>query len=179
MSRALCTGWMAAAIVLTAVGVAAAGGKGSCCHCQCCPPTKKVCRWVPEKKTIEIEKWDCECETICIPGRSKHCGESCTVDCHCKKHIVHHWSPSCAKPRTINKLKKIKEKKEVCTWKWVVEEVCDQCAGKCSQCAPACSEAAPVNVPAPVVDASALPSGRDERAPPLPFPAPPIPEVDL
>ena len=125
---------MAAAILLFAVALAA-GGDGTCSHCQGCAATKKVCRWVPEKKKITIDKWDCECETICIPGRSQHCGKDCTVDCDGKKHTVHHWIPTCAKPRTINKLRKVKEEKEVCTWKWVVEEVCDHCAGKCEGCA--------------------------------------------
>jgi hypothetical protein len=134
MKDALSKGWMAAAMVLAAVGSAAAGGKGDCCHCQSCPATKKICRWVPEKKTVEVEKWDCECETICIPGCSEHCGKSCTVDCDGKKHVKHHWAPTCAKTRTIKKLKKIKEEKEVCGWKWVVEEVCDHCAGKCEDC---------------------------------------------
>jgi hypothetical protein len=130
MNSALGKGWMAAAMLLAAVAPAAAAGNGACCHCQGCPATRQVCRWVSETKTIEVEKWDCECETICIPGRSEHCGKRCAADCDCKKSALHHWSPTCAKARTIKKLKKVKEKQEVCTWKWIVEEVCDQCAGK-------------------------------------------------
>ncbi len=123
--------WMAVLFALAAAMPVSAGGERICCHCNGCAATKKVCRWVPEKKTIEVEKWDCECETICIPGRSQHCGKTCTADCVGKQHALHHWSPTCASPRTIKKLKKVKEVKEVCTWKWGVEEVCDRCAGKC------------------------------------------------
>lgn len=133
MSAILTKGWMAAAIVFAFVAPAAAGGKGACAHCDSCAATKKVCRWVPEKKTIEVEKWDCECETICIPGRSQLCAKCRTYDCNCEKHVERIWSPTCAKARTIKKLKKVKEKKEVCTWKWVVEEVCDDCACKCGE----------------------------------------------
>jgi hypothetical protein len=128
-----------AAAILLAAAIPAAGGDGSCCcHCNSCPATRKVCRWVPETKTVEVEKWDCECETICIPGRSQHCGKTCTADCNCHKTVVHHWAPTCAKARTIHKLKKVKEKKEICTWKWVVEEVCDECAGQCADCVHHC-----------------------------------------
>ncbi len=123
--------WLAVLLALAAAMPVWAGGERLCCHCRGCPASKQVCRWVPEKKTIEVERWDCECETICIPGRSKNCGKTCPADCDCKQHVQHHWSPTCAKVRTVKKLKKVKEVKEVCTWKWVVEEVCDHCAGKC------------------------------------------------
>jgi hypothetical protein len=134
MDSAFRKAWMAAAIALAAAGPAWADDHGGCAHCRNCPPTKKVCRWVPETKTIEVEKWVCECETICLPGRSEHCGQSCTLDCHGHPHVEHHWHPTCAQARTIKKLKKVKEEKKVCTWKWVVEEVCDHCAGQCETC---------------------------------------------
>jgi hypothetical protein len=96
-----------------------------CCKCQasCC----KVCRCVPTTKQVPKTVYCCECEDFCVPGPS-----TCCVVCDdCGKH--HNvYTPNCAHVRTRKKLVKETKTEEVKTYKWVVETLCPNCAGKCT-----------------------------------------------
>jgi len=111
--------------------VLAEEGPGTCAHCGNCCHTRKICRVVPEKKKVSGHKWECECEDFCVPGPSEHCGKTCVTDECGKSHFKINWRPGCAEVRTKTVLKKISESEEVCSWKWVVEEVCDSCMNRC------------------------------------------------
>jgi len=118
-------------LVLVACGTAAAKAGDCCdqcdrCGCQCA--CQKVCRLVPTTKKVPKVTYTCECEDFCVPGPSDHC-VTCD-ECGKKKHV---YTPTCAKVRTRTKLVKHETMEEVPTHKWVVETVCNGCAGKCSE----------------------------------------------
>jgi hypothetical protein len=123
-----------------------------CQRCGCQSQCQKVCRVVCEMKEVKEVCYSCKCEDFCVPGPSCKCGEVCECDpchasgCKCFDCLLgrHHgkscrtvWQPSCeATLHTRNKLYKREIKKQVPTYKWVVEYCCDQC-----QCAsPAITE---------------------------------------
>jgi hypothetical protein len=124
---------------------AAEATAGDCCQCGGC--TRKVCKLVCEEKEIKDTCYGCECDAVCLPGCSKRgclhrecvcgtegcCGDCCGDSCDQAPHCVlewFDWCPSrCAHLRHVNKLVKYEVSKKVCAYKWVVEEVCDNCCG--------------------------------------------------
>jgi hypothetical protein len=123
-----------AGLVVLIGGLLSAVASADCCCEQCgcdCRP-HKVCRLVPDKKKVPKITYDCECEDVCVPGPSKICGYKCECedDCTCGGHMHRKpiWQPTCARVKTRVKLMKKEEIKEVCSWKWVVEDLCPQCA---------------------------------------------------
>ena len=163
----------------------------TCPRCSCCLPEEIVykdvithrCRLVPDKKQIKKTVYDCKEVPFCLhklPPLFSHHGKDCCDIC-CEP------CAECDCPR----YKKVLLKKEIvceeiCGTKCVVEEVvervpcrvCRPCP-KCTQCAPPCTQPVMTDGLAPVVDRADLPVGTDDSAPPLPFPAPPIPTVEL
>jgi hypothetical protein len=137
----------AALIGLTAQAVLA----GDCC-CECgggCG-VRKVCRIVPDKRKIEKTVYGCECSDICLPGHAcrscLNCEEKCGGEegkCDCCNHRPYallewfNWSPNCGRAITVKKLVKYTASKQVCGYKWKVEEVCDHCcpASNCVEAA--------------------------------------------
>ncbi len=97
------------------------------CQCQCC----KVCRLVPDVKKVPKVTYACECEDICIPGKSCIIGYKCETDDDCEcghhKHPEPIWQPSCGRVITRHKLVKIETVKEVKTFKCVVVNLCPHC----------------------------------------------------
>lgn len=159
----------------------------TCPRCSCCLPEEIAyhdvithrCRLVPDKKQIKKTIYDCKEVPFCLhklPPFFSHHGRDCCDTC-CQP------CAECDCPR----YKKVLLKKEIvceeiCGTKCVVEEVvervpcrvCRPCP-KCSQCAPPCTQPTPGGELAPIVDRADVPSGKEDNAPPLPFPAPPIP----
>jgi hypothetical protein len=114
-----------------------------CARCGCLAPCKKCCRLVCEEKNVEVVCWGCKCEDICVPGRGCPTGEHCKCVCQdCDKDARpsgvcsepkafpwKEWLPVCP-PQMYTKTKLMKrvEIVKVPTYKWVVEEVCCNCA---------------------------------------------------
>jgi hypothetical protein len=124
-----------AAMLGLAVQAATAGD--GCCKCGGCG-VRKVCRIVPEKKKLEKTVYGCKCEDICVPGKScrgcLNCEEKCGEgDCDCCSHKPSaffrwfDWEPGCAEVKTVKKLTKFKVTHEICSWKWKVEDACENC----------------------------------------------------
>ncbi len=120
---------------------AGCGNKRSCCQ---------VCRLVEEEKSVKVTCWGMECEEIVLPSPStrgcEHCETVC-VDCQKKggewkegeakeekviakpkAFVWTKWIPGKAGYTTTHrKLMKKTETKKVPSFKWVVEDLCDEC----------------------------------------------------
>src|SRR5262245_16937044 len=110
-------------LLLTAVTAVAVAYHCSSCGRECCP--RKVCVLKCETKKVPQTVYTFECEDICVPGRSKKCGETCDIDeCGSEKKKTN-WIPQCAEVVTRKKLVKKTIEKEETVYKWAVESVCD------------------------------------------------------
>ena len=141
--------FLAAASIATAATCAATLVASDDCGCSCADcgrqaPCRKVCRLVCEEKKVEVVCWGCQCEEFCLPGPGcpgcKHCEEVCG-DCEAggdpqkpqaksKRFVWTEWFPSHAEVHVKKKLMKKVVTKKVPTYKWVVEDLCAQCAAK-------------------------------------------------
>jgi hypothetical protein len=133
-----------AAIILAMASclIGAAHPPAKCARCGCSARCKKVCKLVCEEKDVEVICWGCKHEPFCVPGPGcpscRHCecvckncneGEKPVDICHQPKRFV--WTnflPSFAQMYQRTKLMKKVETVKVPTYKWVVEEVCCDCA---------------------------------------------------
>jgi hypothetical protein len=156
------------ALLVGLVATAVAASKERCCK-QCgCVQCCKVCRLVCEEKKIDVVCWGCVCEDFClakhdIPGCvhcetvCAKCGEPRDPKAPCvqpKRFVWTEWIPGCATMHTKKKLMKKTEQVTIKTFKWVVEDLCQQCESKCDV-----AQAGPGDdVPAPpqVADAKLL-----------------------
>ena len=142
---------------LAAVPAPVAAGE-NCCHCGSGCGVRKVCRLVCETKKIKDYCYGCKCDAICLPGKScrgcLHCDDVCAscgqcgCDCGCDHKPLCHlewydWKPGCADMLHIKKLVKYEVEREVCSFKWVVEEVCDGCCHECDRYHPCDAEDRP------------------------------------
>ena len=105
----------------------------SCCSECGCPSIRKVCKVIPDVKKVTETRWGCECEDICLPGRSRRAGETCVPDCEepggVRKETV--WEPmSCGRMIVHKKLQKQTVTVEKPGFKCVVQTVCAHC-GTC------------------------------------------------
>jgi len=150
------------AAVLAAGAADFALGSEGCAHCQSKASCKKICRLVREDKKVAITCWGCLHEDFCVPGPSKrgckHREEVC-ADCAADspavktgpKHLVwFDWLPGRAKVYTRHKLMKKTETRTVPSYKWVIENVCDECESRCASVTPEPGVRVP---PPPLVDA--------------------------
>ncbi len=116
-----------------------------CAHCGCHERVNKVCRLVREEKKITATCWGVEEEAFCVNGPScegcKHCETICRKDrsdkadskvCSESKALTWtNWIPqSNASVLTKKKLMKKTVTKSVPSFRWVVEDLCDQCRVK-------------------------------------------------
>ena len=133
--------------------------------CRSRPACGKVCRLVCETKEIKSICYACECDEICIPGKSKRGCKHCDVACcptgcdagadgcepcdECRhtprcEFCWRDWVPcGCAKPRKIKVLTKYEAVKEICWYHWEVVDACscgcaEGCDGTCEACCGAC-----------------------------------------
>jgi hypothetical protein len=161
-------------LTIIALGAAHAQAEIGCCAmCGCCDHhCEKVCRLVCEEKKVEVVCWGAKCEDFCVPGPSECVCKNCEMVCedctgpegccsafHCYDNEVHthakpfvwrEWMPGCAKVFTRRKLMKKSVFVSVPSYKWVVEDVCDQCGPKCQSVAVPADTEIP---PPPVVNA--------------------------
>ncbi len=135
---------IAAAALVGLLAKNALAGEG-CCHCGGDCGVRKVCRIVPDKRKIEKTVFGCECSDMCIAGKAcrgclnceEKCGES-KGGCDSCNHAPYamlkwfDWEPSCGHVKTVKKLVKYTASKQVCGWKWKIEEVCDKCCPACN-----------------------------------------------
>lgn len=126
----------------------AAAGEGCCAHCGCDAHCRKTCRLVKEEKIVEITCWGARSEDFCLPLPSRpgrqHCKLVC-ADCDAdpgdcyqphaapKKFAWRDWIPGCARIHTKSKLMKKVVEERIPSYKWVVEELCDECTQCCRQ----------------------------------------------
>lgn len=120
-----------------------------CLHCRGAGPCQKTARLVCEEQEVEITCWGCQCEDFALPGPSrpgcKHCDTVCQ-DCaqqpsaDGKRPGVFHlpqpfvwrdWFPNPqARVFTKKKLMKKVVKQKIPSYKWVVEDLCADCAAE-------------------------------------------------
>jgi hypothetical protein len=106
---------------------------GDCCHhCGCQSNVRKVCRLTCDVKKVPETKYWVECEDFCMPCPAKKCGWTTELDCDGCEVCKPNWVPQGAKVYSRTTLRKSTTDKEQKVYKWVVEYVCDQCAGKCA-----------------------------------------------
>ncbi|MFN0053881.1 MAG: hypothetical protein ACKV0T_17010 [Planctomycetales bacterium] len=116
---------------------------GHLCCVRCgCEPCEKVCRLVREEKKITVTCLGYKDEEICVGGRSERgakncemvCDENCDPEKLCsqpKRRVWFDWEPK--NPPTIYTKRKLMRKtitKKVPSFKWVVEDLCEQCRQK-------------------------------------------------
>ncbi len=132
-----------AALLVAGLSTLVRAGGMCCLHCGCSDGCRKVCRLVVEDRKISTVCWGCECEDFCVHGCSRKGCTYCEIVCDdCEKPDGPHtrpkklkwsdWTPhTCARIYTKKKLMKKTVTKTVPGFKWVVEELCPECAAAC------------------------------------------------
>ncbi len=115
------------ACVIVLVACQSALAQCCCDHCGCQSNCQKVCRVVCEVKKVPKITYCCECEDICIPGRSCRC----KVCDECGHHKIV-YTPTCGEVITRKKPVRKETLEEKVTYKWVVETLCCNCAKRCA-----------------------------------------------
>jgi hypothetical protein len=108
--------------------VAAHGENGCCAHCGRVCDCQKVCRLICESKEISKTTYCCQCEDICIPGKSQRCATDCGCG-HCPECRHHGWIPTAGHIRTKKTPIKHVEKTSVPSYRFIVENICPHCQG--------------------------------------------------
>lgn len=140
--------------------------EGCCDHCGSdSRRRRKVCRLIKEDRKITTTCWGISCEDFCVPGpstpKSKHCETVCSphpdnqdVNICPKRLSWTSWCPKCG-PELFTKRKLMKRTitKTVPGFKWVTEDLCQECQAHIE----------PVNVPqgvrvppAPAIDGAKI-----------------------
>lgn len=110
-----------------------------CARCGHAADCQKVCRLVTETKKVEVICWGYKDEDFCLPCPSTECEQHCETACvDCEKDskvesqpkafLWTRWLPTSAESYTRRKLMKRVTTKEVPSFKWVYEDVCEKCA---------------------------------------------------
>ena len=146
---------------------------GSCDHCGEVVVCQKICRLVQADRKITTTCWGLKCEDFCAPGRSTPGCKNCEIvydeddpkkPCvQPKKLVWTDWLPGHS--GTVYTKKKLMKKtvtKVVPGYKWVVEELCQQCEAHCQAISVAPGTQVP---PVPAVENTKI-------LPPQPMPAP-------
>jgi hypothetical protein len=121
-------------------------GSGACHRCGCAGASK-VCRWVKEEKSVTVVCWGVQEEDVCLPGPSCQVCEhvECVCDACDPEGKVHtgpklfswrEWLPK--KPAELVTKRKLMKKsvtKKIPSYKWVVEDLCGDCALHCQSAA--------------------------------------------
>lgn len=128
-----------AALMLVGLGWAPTAAFTRCCQLCGVQSCSKVCRLVCEEKKVSVTCWGVEDEEFCVPGRGvkvcTHCEEVCEcqdepgeVQSRPKLWSWREWQP-CGDPelRTKRKLMRKTVVKKVPTYKWVVQDLCEEC----------------------------------------------------
>jgi hypothetical protein len=142
---------------LTCCLVGAASPKTKCARCGAEAPCEKMCRLVCEEKKVEVVCWGCKCEDFCVPGPGCPTCEHCDVVCQTcgegaapsqvcskpKRFFWYDWDPSFVQMYTKTKLMRRTETVKVPTYKWVIEDLCCNCARGCASCNCGATDAGP------------------------------------
>jgi len=139
MTLRLLTSLSTALLLLLSAGFGQAWAYTRCCQLCGCGSCSKVCRLVCEDKKVTVTCWGVQEEEFCIPGRGveqcKHCEEVCEcqedegeVCSRPKLFSWREWQP-CGDPeiRTKRKLMRKTVTKKVPTYKWVIQDLCEDC----------------------------------------------------
>lgn len=114
-----------------------------CDHCRRADACQKICRLVPEDKKVTVVCWGCKEESFCVGGPSELKCQHCETVCDdkndpkgpCsqpKSFVWKEWLPGgCPKIYTRSKLMKRTVTKTIPGFKWVVEDVCQECFEGC------------------------------------------------
>jgi hypothetical protein len=135
--------------ILLLAAISNRGDADDCCccaQCGCQSSCRKICRLVCEGKKVDVPCWGCKCEDFCVPCRSTpgccHCECVCDECKPCdpskpyaepKRFFWLDWLPGGAKMYTRTKLMRKTEHVTVPSYKWVVEDLCAECAAKVKQ----------------------------------------------
>jgi len=117
------------AVVCLSWSVRGGDGCGSCPHCGC--GVTKVCRIVPVVTKVPKVEYACKCGDICVPGKSRCVGTECVTDCNGCTINQKVYEPNCGKVYATVTPQKTTTMIEKCTYKCVVEYVCDKCGCNC------------------------------------------------
>jgi hypothetical protein len=133
--------WILAASLLAcaAWSSCAFGLECPCARCGHAAECQKVCRCVTEMKKVDVICWGYKDEDFCVPCPSNECEQHCETVCEdCdvdtkvesqpKAFVWTRWLPTFAESYTRRKLMKRTITKEVPSFKWVYEDVCEKCA---------------------------------------------------
>jgi hypothetical protein len=130
------------------------GSQRACAHCGCSAECGKFCRLVCEEKKVEVFCYGCKREEFCVPCASKpgrcHCECVCD-DCEHridpnapvakpKRFIWFDWFSGSARVYTRVKLVRKTETVTMPSYRWVVEDLCPDCAAANDESLPALSE---------------------------------------
>lgn len=161
--------WLLACFAITSFTTAVAAAETcDCSHCGAYGHCRVVCRCVATTEEKSETCFECRSEDFCVPGPSIWCGRKCEAvpldddhsDCPLSCCISWNvWKPRSAHVRTKHVLVVHEVKKEVPSFKWEVEYVCDECRRCCADATPIDSapgdEIVPVSAEAPIeMDAS-------------------------
>ena len=120
-------------------------GERCCARCGCRDQVSKVCRFVKEEKKVTVVCWGVLEEDFCLNGPScpgcTHCEPACKKDLDDKLESkvssqakAFSWTEWIAKHHaslfTKKKLMKKTVTKTVPSFRWVVEDCCEQCKSK-------------------------------------------------
>lgn len=126
--------------LLAGVSLRSHAGDHCCTQCGVANPCYQVCRAIPDQKKVPIVCWGLKSEDFCVPGPSCKVCQQCELACepgddpqapctHTKNFVWNIWSPSeRSRIYTRHKLMKKTVTKTVPSWKWVIEDLCEQCA---------------------------------------------------
>lgn len=162
MRRDHCLCLLLATVMLLCAKSLVYAHEGFCSHCGQTGSCQKICRLVCEDKKVEVICWGYQCEDFCVPCHGKRGCEHCDMVCEeCspnadgvhskpKRFIWFDWTPTKATMYTRTKLMKKITSKKVPTYKWVVEDLCENCEANAT-----CASVTPdVELPpVPVADA--------------------------
>lgn len=130
---------VALAVVAVIVSLGVSAGEVLCTQCGAPGACQKVCRLVTEEKKVEVVFWGVKCEEFCMPGRCRPGCQTCETACGegTSGHVTHgsgkkfvwtEWVPGQAQVPTKRKLMKKIVTKTVPSHKWVVDNLCSDCA---------------------------------------------------
>ncbi len=134
---ALAAGWSFSVQAITATAVA---GGAMCSRCGCNTSCRKVCRLKCEERKITETIWSSESEEFCEPGLSRRVCKHCSTlesdapkpECQCRLKVPFvwwEWLPF--KSPTIHERHKLMKKtvtKTIPSYRWVIEDLCEECA---------------------------------------------------
>lgn len=122
-------GLFSAAVVCLVWNVQGGDSCGTCPRCGC--GVTKVCRIVPVITKVPKVEYSCKCGDICVLGKSQCVGTECVTDCNGCTINQKVYEPNCGRVYTTVTPEKKTTMVDKCTYKCVVECVCEKCGCGC------------------------------------------------